>query len=235
MVSSSTTAVTAEEGRNLMHILLYIIRRPVSSEKCISCEKMILYHASNSEYTIHLSFRFRKEDDEQLRNLFPHHFVYVPARAFYRHFCSWPQLKNQEDSSIYPCVLRGSFLTELMLRTFRKFRKNLSPKKYTVGLIITTRNFGQCVVNLYEVQKTQCVVIVGWSKILKIRVFLQTKHRVFLKSRNSVFFVAPQIRRAGFVGEVFLANPASFCMERDLWVKFFSQIPLHFAWSRICG
>ncbi len=48
---------------------------------------------------------------------------------------------------------------------------------YTVGLIITTRNFGQCVVNLYEVQKTQCVVvvvvIVGWSKILKIRVFLQ--------------------------------------------------------------
>ena len=108
-------------------------------------------------------------------------------------------------------------------------------KYITVGLIITTRNFGQCVVNLYEVQKTQCVVIVGWSKILKIRVFLQTKHRVFLKSRNSVFFVAPQIRRAGFVGEVFLANPASFCMERDLWVKFFSQIPLHFAWSRICG
>jgi hypothetical protein len=55
-------------------------------------------------------------------------------------------------------------------------------KYITVGLIITTRNFGQCVVNLYEVQKTQCVVIVGWSKILKIRVFLQTKHRVFLKS-----------------------------------------------------
>jgi hypothetical protein len=24
-------------------------------------------------------------------------------------------------------------------------------------------------------------------------------------------------------------------MERDLWIKFFSQIPLHFAWSRICG
>ena len=60
-------------------------------------------------------------------------------------------------------------------------------KTHTVGLIITTRNFGQCVVNLYEVQKTQCVVIVGWSKILKIRVFLQTKHRVFLKSRNSFF------------------------------------------------
>ena len=47
---------------------------------------------------------------------------------------------------------------------------NLTIYAYTVGLIITTRNFGQCVVNLYEVQKTQCVVIVGWSKILKIRV-----------------------------------------------------------------
>ena len=40
----------------------------------------------------------------------------------------------------------------------------------TVDLIITTRKFGQCVVNLYEVQKTRCVVIVELSKILKIRV-----------------------------------------------------------------
>ena len=40
-------------------------------------------------------------------------------------------------------------------------------------LIITTRYFGQCVEILYEVQETLCVVIVEWSKILKIRVFLR--------------------------------------------------------------
>ena len=47
-------------------------------------------------------------------------------------------------------------------------------KDITVDLIITTRNFGPCVVNLYEVQETLCVVvIVEWSKILKIRVSLK--------------------------------------------------------------